>query len=288
MMVYRQGSELRKSGFMLGSFVSKSTITSTAEKTRACFEVQPHPTARWRPTPEQLLALEELYQCGTWTPIARKIQQIASQLRKFGKIEGKNVFYWFQNHRARERHKQSRHKMETASKELKHNVGTGGTKQHHPELKLKATGYEVKETKKWFPSSNCSGLLKESALLLHKAAIVEKGTNGWAQFEKRETQKKKSTVLVDQRQDIDISSCPAHTTTKNTTSAVEEQLLTNQSYDILLTLNRGSVTNYVNENTHQTLELFPIQKNDQYSIDFVQVNTKGTPNQFFEFLPPKH
>lgn len=26
-------------------------------------------------------------------------------LRQYGKIEGKNVFYWFQNHKARERQK---------------------------------------------------------------------------------------------------------------------------------------------------------------------------------------
>lgn len=60
---------------------------------------------RWTPTPEQLLILEELYRQGTRTPTAQQIQQIAAQLGRFGKIEGKNVFYWFQNHKARERQK---------------------------------------------------------------------------------------------------------------------------------------------------------------------------------------
>ena len=49
---------------------------------------------------------------GTKTPSAEQIQQIASQLRQFGKIEGKNVFYWFQNHKARERQKRRRREME--------------------------------------------------------------------------------------------------------------------------------------------------------------------------------
>lgn len=63
---------------------------------------------RWNPTPEQLQALEELYRRGIRTPSAQQIQNIAAKLRRFGKIEGKNVFYWFQNHKARERQKKRR------------------------------------------------------------------------------------------------------------------------------------------------------------------------------------
>lgn len=65
-------------------------------------------SSRWNPTPEQLQTLEELYRRGTRTPSADQIQQITAQLRRFGKIEGKNVFYWFQNHKARERQKRRR------------------------------------------------------------------------------------------------------------------------------------------------------------------------------------
>ncbi|XP_047944471.1 WUSCHEL-related homeobox 6-like [Salvia hispanica] len=65
-------------------------------------------STRWNPTPEQLQALEEMYRRGIRTPSAEQIQQIAAKLRRFGKIEGKNVFYWFQNHKARERQKKRR------------------------------------------------------------------------------------------------------------------------------------------------------------------------------------
>ncbi|AEC05461.1 WUSCHEL-related homeobox 6 [Arabidopsis thaliana] len=65
-------------------------------------------TLRWNPTPEQITTLEELYRSGTRTPTTEQIQQIASKLRKYGRIEGKNVFYWFQNHKARERLKRRR------------------------------------------------------------------------------------------------------------------------------------------------------------------------------------
>ncbi|KAK1269772.1 WUSCHEL-related homeobox 4 [Acorus gramineus] len=42
------------------------------------------------------------------TPNATEIERITRDLSKYGKIEGKNVFYWFQNHKARERQRQKR------------------------------------------------------------------------------------------------------------------------------------------------------------------------------------
>ncbi|KAK9156637.1 hypothetical protein Scep_003211 [Stephania cephalantha] len=45
------------------------------------------------------------------TPTAEQIQQITSRLRVYGHIEGKNVFYWFQNHKARQRQKQKQECM---------------------------------------------------------------------------------------------------------------------------------------------------------------------------------
>ncbi|XP_020583099.1 WUSCHEL-related homeobox 3B [Phalaenopsis equestris] len=63
------------------------------------------PSTRWCPTPEQLMILEEMYRSGVRTPNASQIQQITTHLSYYGKIEGKNVFYWFQNHKARERQK---------------------------------------------------------------------------------------------------------------------------------------------------------------------------------------
>ncbi|KAL7148586.1 hypothetical protein ABFS83_06G188600 [Erythranthe nasuta] len=62
--------------------------------------------SRWNPTKEQINMLEGLYKQGLRTPTAEQIQQITVRLRDFGHIEGKNVFYWFQNHKARQRQKQ--------------------------------------------------------------------------------------------------------------------------------------------------------------------------------------
>jgi hypothetical protein len=62
--------------------------------------------SRWTPTPEQIRILKELYYgCGIRSPNSEQIQRITARLRQHGKIEGKNVFYWFQNHKARERQK---------------------------------------------------------------------------------------------------------------------------------------------------------------------------------------
>ncbi|XP_066310180.1 WUSCHEL-related homeobox 5-like [Miscanthus floridulus] len=62
--------------------------------------------ARWNPTKEQVAVLEGLYENGLRTPSAEQIQQITGKLREHGAIEGKNVFYWFQNHKARQRQRQ--------------------------------------------------------------------------------------------------------------------------------------------------------------------------------------
>ncbi|GFQ06764.1 protein wuschel [Phtheirospermum japonicum] len=63
-------------------------------------------STRWSPTSEQIRILKELYyNNGVRSPSAEQIQRISAKLRQYGKIEGKNVFYWFQNHKARERQK---------------------------------------------------------------------------------------------------------------------------------------------------------------------------------------
>ncbi|KAE9607302.1 putative transcription factor homeobox-WOX family [Lupinus albus] len=100
-------------------FISSTTYSIWDQGTsNTGFNVQSQQNTRWSPTPIQLLVLEELYRQGTKTPSSEQIQQIASQLCQFGKIEGKNVFYWFQNHKARERQKRRRLEMnETASNE---------------------------------------------------------------------------------------------------------------------------------------------------------------------------
>ncbi|XP_076891064.1 WUSCHEL-related homeobox 1-like [Bidens hawaiensis] len=61
--------------------------------------------SRWSPTPEQVMMLEGMYRGGLKTPTATQIQQITARLSIYGRIQGKNVFYWFQNHKARDRQK---------------------------------------------------------------------------------------------------------------------------------------------------------------------------------------
>ncbi|KAI3760448.1 hypothetical protein L1987_50843 [Smallanthus sonchifolius] len=51
------------------------------------------------------MLLEGMYRGGLKTPTATQIQQITARLSLYGKIQGKNVFYWFQNHKARDRQK---------------------------------------------------------------------------------------------------------------------------------------------------------------------------------------
>jgi len=63
---------------------------------------------RWNPTAEQVKVLTDLFASGLRTPTTEQIQMISSHLSSFGKIESKNVFYWFQNHKARERHHKKR------------------------------------------------------------------------------------------------------------------------------------------------------------------------------------
>ncbi|XP_059295161.1 protein WUSCHEL [Lycium ferocissimum] len=63
-------------------------------------------STRWTPTSDQIRILKDLYyNNGVRSPTAEQIQRISAKLRQYGKIEGKNVFYWFQNHKARERQK---------------------------------------------------------------------------------------------------------------------------------------------------------------------------------------
>ncbi|XP_057782745.1 putative WUSCHEL-related homeobox 2 [Salvia miltiorrhiza] len=64
---------------------------------------------RWCPTPEQLMVLEELYRRGLRSPNATQIQKITAHLSLYGTIQGKSVFYWFQNHKARDRQKLRHH-----------------------------------------------------------------------------------------------------------------------------------------------------------------------------------
>ncbi|CAB4311802.1 unnamed protein product [Prunus armeniaca] len=172
-------------------------------------------SSRWNPTPEQLRALEELYRRGTRTPSAEQIQHITAQLRKYGKIEGKNVFYWFQNHKARERQKRRR-QMESSvpSVQPDHEISLSSTDHQKKEsLGASRTVFEVEQTKNWAPSTNCSTTLAEESVSIQRAAkaavaATECRTDGWIQFDEEELQQRRNFVERNATWQMMQLSCP--------------------------------------------------------------------------------
>ncbi|XP_058735382.1 WUSCHEL-related homeobox 6-like [Vicia villosa] len=239
--------------------------------------MQPQQSSRWSPTPVQLLVLEELYRKGMKTPSAEQIQQIALQLRQFGKIEGKNVFYWFQNHKARERQKRRRREMEetTGSSTEDKKEKDKYVMSNSEAAGLKETGSGVKETKKWATTSNCSEQAEE---------IAEKGS----------IQVLRKNIAAESEgkcQNIEIPyyftpfTSPAYRTCSNSISN------TPQSYD-LLPFNKENFNYYEEENAApRTLDLFPVKEDEQDGKSMLCVNDSmeteiaSSSNQFFEFLP---
>ncbi|XP_062021153.1 protein WUSCHEL-like [Rosa rugosa] len=63
-------------------------------------------STRWTPTPDQIRILNELfYNKGVRSPTVEQVQRICFQLKRYGKIKDKNVFYWFQNHKVLDKQK---------------------------------------------------------------------------------------------------------------------------------------------------------------------------------------
>ncbi|KFK38516.1 hypothetical protein AALP_AA3G123300 [Arabis alpina] len=96
---------------------------------------------RWNPTVEQLKVLTDLFRAGLRTPTTDQIQKISTELSFYGKIESKNVFYWFQNHKARER--QKRRKI---SIDFDHHHQNDISTQHHlRQPSTRSDVYEINE-----------------------------------------------------------------------------------------------------------------------------------------------
>ncbi|CAJ1936618.1 unnamed protein product [Sphenostylis stenocarpa] len=279
-------------------------------------------SSRWNPTPEQLRALEELYRRGTRTPSAEQIQQITAQLRRFGKIEGKNVFYWFQNHKARERQKRRR-QMESAA-EGHHTRDFDGTLEKK-DLGASRTVFEVEQTNNWAPSSNCSTLAEESVSIQRaaKAAVAECRTDGWLQFDEGELQHRRNLMERNATWHMMQLSCPppptvsphlinapptiptaSMATTPTVARVMDPKLIKTHDLSFFISPNRenrlihlSSINTYTpddNSVDSQTLQLFPIRNADEASdnIDHqketeVSVSAMNAPSQFFEFLPLK-
>ncbi|KAJ4709747.1 WUSCHEL-related homeobox like [Melia azedarach] len=282
------------------SFSSHSTNLLTLNhhladrKTRTEFIEQPLGSSRWNPTPEQILALEELYRRGTRTPSAEQIQQIATQLRRFGKIEGKNVFYWFQNHKARERQKRRRREMEINSEEKLHNIS--GEKK---ESGLRKTSYDIELTKNWATSSNCSKY-SEELVSMHRAVAMAESTSGpqfgWTQFDERELQQRKSTNIT-----AEMMNATWHTMKLPRTSTQ-----TLGGFSLLKPYQAENFANFLDHQEigdTQTLQLFPLHSDDDYdsvnatkkdnkTVNITTINDTNnftpSPSQYIEFLPLKN
>ncbi|CAN1257073.1 WUSCHEL-related homeobox 5 [Linum perenne] len=123
---------------------------------------------RWNPTAEQVKVLTDLFRSGLRTPSTDQIQKISSQLSFYGKIESKNVFYWFQNHKARERQKRRRVSVDENDVVV--------NRRHEEEA---AVGERVMETLQLFPITS----FQENRVDHHHNQMVEEkagnNTNGF-------------------------------------------------------------------------------------------------------------
>ncbi|KAK8950343.1 WUSCHEL-related homeobox 5 [Platanthera guangdongensis] len=103
------------SAFQVSTVMEEEKVPSPPSSSPAA-----SPSSRWNPTKEQISILEGLYRQGVRTPTAEQIQHMTVKLRQFGAIEGKNVFYWFQNHKARQRQKQKQESFSYFSRLVRH------------------------------------------------------------------------------------------------------------------------------------------------------------------------
>ncbi|KAF2545160.1 hypothetical protein F2Q70_00023629 [Brassica cretica] len=88
---------------------------------------------RWNPTVEQLKILTDLFRAGLRTPTTDQIQKISTELSFYGKIESKNVFYWFQNHKARERQKRRKISIDFDHHHQENDYISHHHHHHHPQ-----------------------------------------------------------------------------------------------------------------------------------------------------------
>ncbi|XP_027341166.1 WUSCHEL-related homeobox 1 [Abrus precatorius] len=304
-------------------FSQYHNLASVAEQGKREFNTPPVVvSSRWNPTPEQLRALEELYRRGTRTPSAEQIQQITAQLRRFGKIEGKNVFYWFQNHKARERQKRRR-QMESAAEG--HHTRDFDSTLEKKDLGASRTVFEVEQTKNWAPSTNCSTLAEESVSIQRaaKAAVADSRTDGWLQFDEGELQQRRNFMERNATWHMMQLSCPSPptvtphlintppiisttsmaTTTTVTARVMDPKLIKNHDLSFFISPHReNGIIHLSSINTQdancvesQTLQLFPTRNGDESSDNINQqketdtsVSAMNAPSQFFEFLPLKN
>ncbi|PSS08404.1 WUSCHEL-related homeobox like [Actinidia chinensis var. chinensis] len=273
-------------------------------------------SSRWNPTPEQLHTLEELYRQGTRTPSAEQIQHITAQLRRYGKIEGKNVFYWFQNHKARERQKRRRQNETPPSQSQ--------DQQHCPDNETKESVTEANRTANfevgWALSRNCTTTLAEKTASIQRGpAAAELTTDGWLHFDEGELFHQRRHVTWQNKMHFSTSSSPTHhlintctaavttstsTIVNSTSSNVSQTLTTTMDRPKLMIKASQDLNYFFRENLNcsfsndngdeedcgapdQTLQLFPLRSGGDHD-EREKMSTNFTPQQFFEFLPLKN
>ncbi|XXG81052.1 hypothetical protein AAC387_Pa09g1778 [Persea americana] len=125
-------------------------------------------STRWCPTTEQVMILEEIYKGGVRNPNASQIQQITSHLSTFGRIEGKNVFYWFQNHKARDRQK-LRRKLLRQQQQQQQNHCLEQQRQQEPMTKTSAFFLPHQNPRHFL----CQGCLEEATQVMNFASKLD-------------------------------------------------------------------------------------------------------------------
>ncbi|CAI9786901.1 unnamed protein product [Fraxinus pennsylvanica] len=266
-------------------------LSAMAEQSKREFSTQQVVvSSRWNPAPEQLQTLEALYRRGTRTPTAEQIQLITAQLRQYGKIEGKNVFYWFQNHKSRERQKRRR-QIGSISEEQPHN------NSERKESEANRTLCEVEKTKNWASSTNSSTI-----------AEAEKAADGWLQIEETELQQRRN--LVERKNSLQImhlSCSSSHTKLINSThTAMDPNHLKLQDFNVSthkipwsdsVVHDPCNAQCFDNCRESETLQLFPLRschENEGIFDKDVEVSAAAiscdfsAQYQFFEFLPLKN
>ncbi|KAK8674112.1 hypothetical protein V6N13_112410 [Hibiscus sabdariffa] len=142
-------------------------------------------STRWTPTTDQIRILKDLYyNNGVRSPSADQIQRISARLRQYGKIEGKNVFYWFQNHKARERQKKR--------------FNTSTTDHHHHVPLQRPTNITLANNK--FPTNINSGYSPSSPSSTGVLTVGQIGNNGYG-----------SITMEKSFRDCSISACGSST-----------------------------------------------------------------------------
>ncbi|KAJ9536874.1 hypothetical protein OSB04_029607 [Centaurea solstitialis] len=273
-------------------------------------------SSRWNPTPEQLQTLEELYRRGTRTPSADEIQHITAQLRRYGKIEGKNVFYWFQNHKARERQKRRR-QLDNSMNDLHQqtpfyttDINTINLDQsiQLKDSEVNRTCYEVEETRNWaIPTFSEKGVLRE------RTAKAECRQQGWIDQQQQEAaatddhhlllhhpQPRRKTLTFPHRNAtwqhhmMHFLSSPPPPPPPTTATVCTAATITT-------TATPSDRHEFSDDDDMQscqtTLELFPVTATDGHGrpeqaekcfFPANDVSSLGGPRQFIEFLPLKN